>query len=164
MPDPNKPTDNLAGKARDAADQACPGRRPALDRAREAAEQAARRPPAPRSTGPAKPPNRPSRPPARRLDREAAEQAARPPAPRSTGPARPPTAARQPAGLDRAREVAGEAPRSRPYVEKAAGLAAQGVSAAAERIDKATGGKYSDTISAVTTKIEETLDRKPPTH
>lgn len=42
--------------------------------------------------------------------------------------------------------------------EKAGELAAQGVAVAAEGIDKATGGKYSDKISSVSSKIEDVLD------
>jgi hypothetical protein len=55
--------------------------------------------------------------------------------------------------VEKAAEKAG------PYVEKAAGFAAQGVAVAAEQIDKATKGKYSDKITSVSAKIEHTLDR-----
>jgi MT0933-like antitoxin protein len=62
--------------------------------------------------------------------------------------------------LERAKEVAGDlAEKAGPLVERAAGIAAQGVSAAAEQIDKVTGGKYSDKISTVSAKIEDVLDR-----
>jgi DNA-binding IclR family transcriptional regulator len=62
--------------------------------------------------------------------------------------------------LEKAKEVAGElAEKAAPLVDKAAVIAAHGVSAAAEQIDKATGGKYSDKISAVSAKIEDALDR-----
>jgi hypothetical protein len=61
--------------------------------------------------------------------------------------------------LEKAKEVAGDlAVKAGPLVEKAAVMAAQGVSAAAEQIDKATGGKYSDKISAVSSKVEAALD------
>jgi hypothetical protein len=60
----------------------------------------------------------------------------------------------------KAKEVASDlAVKAAPIVGKAAGLAAQGVSAAAEQIDKVTGGKYSDRISSVSSKIEDVLDR-----
>lgn len=42
--------------------------------------------------------------------------------------------------------------------ERAAELSAKGVGVLAEGIDKVTGGKYSDKISAVTSKLEERLD------
>ena len=73
--------------------------------------------------------------------------------------------------IEKAKEVAGElaekagplvgkaAEKAGPIVEKAAELAAHGVSAAAEQIDKVTGGKYSDKISSVSSKIEGALDR-----
>jgi carbohydrate-selective porin OprB len=62
--------------------------------------------------------------------------------------------------IEKAKEVAGDlAEKAAPLVEKAAELAAQGVSVAAEQIDKVTGGKYSDKISTVSSKIEDALDR-----
>jgi carbohydrate-selective porin OprB len=62
--------------------------------------------------------------------------------------------------IEKAKEVAGDlAEKAGPLIEKAVELAAQGVSVAAEQIDKATGGKYSDKISSVSSKIEGTLDR-----
>lgn len=62
--------------------------------------------------------------------------------------------------LEKAREVAGElAEKAAPIVDKAAELAAHGVSATAEQIDKVTGGKYSDKISAVSSRIEGVLER-----
>jgi hypothetical protein len=76
--------------------------------------------------------------------------------------------------IERAKEVAVElaekagpyvekaAEKAGPYVEKAAVLAAHGVSAAAEQLDKATGGKYSDKISSVSSRIEGALDRDKP--
>ncbi len=65
--------------------------------------------------------------------------------------------------LERAMEVAGElAEKAGPYVEKAAVIAAQGVAAAAQQLDKATSGKYSDTISSVATKLESALDPDRP--
>lgn len=47
--------------------------------------------------------------------------------------------------------------------ERGAELGAKGVSALAESIDKATGGKYSDKISSVTAKLENRLDPDKPT-
>jgi hypothetical protein len=62
--------------------------------------------------------------------------------------------------IEKAKEVAGElVEKAAPLVEKAAELAAQGVSVAAEQIDKVTGGKYSDKISSVSSKMEGALDR-----
>lgn len=62
--------------------------------------------------------------------------------------------------IDKAKEVAGDiAEKTGPLVDKAAEKAAQGISAAAEQLDKATGGKYADKISSVSTKIEERVDR-----
>ncbi len=62
--------------------------------------------------------------------------------------------------IEKAKEVAGDiAEKAAPIVDKAAELAAQGVSVAAEQIDKVTGGKYSDKISSVSSKIEDALDR-----
>lgn len=52
--------------------------------------------------------------------------------------------------------------RAAELAEKASEAAAQGVSALAESLDKATGGKYSDRISSVTAKLEERLDRDKP--
>jgi hypothetical protein len=71
--------------------------------------------------------------------------------------------AREAAGpaIDRAREVAGDlVEKAGPYLERAAGYAAQGVAAAAEQLDKATNGKYTDSISSVTSKIEGALDKE----
>jgi hypothetical protein len=62
--------------------------------------------------------------------------------------------------LEKAKVTASElADKAGPYVGKAAGMAAHGVTAAAGQLDKATKGKYSDKITAVTSKIEKTLDR-----
>ncbi|MCU1657995.1 MAG: hypothetical protein JWO57_2651 [Pseudonocardiales bacterium] len=47
--------------------------------------------------------------------------------------------------------------------ERAGEISAKGINALAESIDKATGGKYSDKISSVTSKIEEKLEPHPPT-
>ena len=47
--------------------------------------------------------------------------------------------------------------------ERAGEVSAKGVSALAEGLDKATGGRYSDRISAVTAKIEEKLEPDDPT-
>ncbi|WP_368672011.1 Rv0909 family putative TA system antitoxin [Jatrophihabitans endophyticus] len=44
-------------------------------------------------------------------------------------------------------------------VSKAGQVAAQGVAAAADQVDKATGGKYSDKISSVSSKIDRSSDR-----
>jgi hypothetical protein len=72
--------------------------------------------------------------------------------------------------LEKAREVAGDlvekaAPlveRAVPLVEKAGELAAHGVSAAAEQIDKVTGGKFADQISTVSARLEDVLDPSKP--
>ncbi|MEP7178412.1 MAG: Rv0909 family putative TA system antitoxin, partial [Pseudonocardiales bacterium] len=47
--------------------------------------------------------------------------------------------------------------------ERAGELGAKGVSTLGESLDKVTGGKYSDKISAVTAKLEEKLDPDNPT-
>ena len=61
--------------------------------------------------------------------------------------------------MERAREVAGElAVKAGPYVEKAAVIAAQGVHVAAEQLDKATSGKYSDRISSVVERRSQDRD------
>lgn len=61
----------------------------------------------------------------------------------------------------KAKEAAGEfAVKAGPYVEKAASIAAQGVAVAAGQLDKATGGKYSDKISSVASKIDGSLDKR----
>jgi hypothetical protein len=63
--------------------------------------------------------------------------------------------------IDRAKELAGElAEKAAPLVEKAADRAAQGISSAAEQLDKVTGGKYAGPISSVSAKIEQALDRE----
>ena len=62
--------------------------------------------------------------------------------------------------LEKAKVVASDlAEKAGPIIEKAAELAAQGVSVAAEQIDRATKGKYSDKISSASAKIEGKLDR-----
>jgi hypothetical protein len=62
--------------------------------------------------------------------------------------------------LEKAKEVASElVEKAGPLIEKAAELAALGISVAAEQIDRATGGKYSDKLSSASAKIEEKLDR-----
>jgi hypothetical protein len=63
--------------------------------------------------------------------------------------------------IERARDIAVDlVDKAGPYLEMAAGYAAQGVAAAADRLDKATGGKYTNTISSVSAKIEGVLDRE----
>jgi hypothetical protein len=52
--------------------------------------------------------------------------------------------------------------RAAELADKAGELGAKGVSALAEGLDKVTGGKYSDKISAVTSKVEDKLDPEPP--
>jgi MT0933-like antitoxin protein len=52
--------------------------------------------------------------------------------------------------------------KAEELVGKAAELAAQGISAVAEGVDKVTGGKFSDQISAVSSKIEDTLTPDEP--
>jgi hypothetical protein len=62
--------------------------------------------------------------------------------------------------LEKAKEVAVElAEKARPIVEKAAARTAHGVSAAAEQLDRATSGKYSDKLSSASSKVEQKLDR-----
>lgn len=73
--------------------------------------------------------------------------------------------------IEKAKEVAGDlavkaaplvekaAEKAGPIVERAAELAVHGVEKAAEQIDKVTGGKYSDKISSVSSKIEDALER-----
>lgn len=68
--------------------------------------------------------------------------------------------------VDKAQEIAGAAAeaaaplkdRAEELVARAGEIAAQGVSAAAEGLDKVTGGKLSDQISSVSSRIEEVLD------
>ena len=63
--------------------------------------------------------------------------------------------------VDKAKEVAEQvAEKAAPIVEKAGELAAKGVSAAAEGIDKVTGGKYAEQLSTMSAKIEDVLERK----
>ena len=50
--------------------------------------------------------------------------------------------------------------KAEELLDRAGPSIAKSVSAAAESLDHATGGKYSDRISAVTSKIEERLDPK----
>ena len=62
--------------------------------------------------------------------------------------------------LEKAKGVAGDlATKAGPYVSKAGQVAAQGVAVGADQVDKATGGKYSDKISSVSSKIRKTIDR-----
>jgi hypothetical protein len=62
--------------------------------------------------------------------------------------------------LERAKEVAADlAVKARPIIEKAAARTAHGVSVAAEQLDRATSGKYSDKLSSASTRIERKLDR-----
>jgi len=61
--------------------------------------------------------------------------------------------------LAKAKEVAGElAEKAKPIVAKAATQTAHGVSAAAEQLDRATKGKYSDKLSSASSKVESKLD------
>lgn len=63
--------------------------------------------------------------------------------------------------LEKAKEVVGDlAEKAGPLIAKAGEVTAQGVSAAAEQLDRATGGKYSDKLSSASTKIEGKLDKK----
>jgi hypothetical protein len=48
------------------------------------------------------------------------------------------------------------------FAERAGEVGAKGVSALAESLDKATGGKYSDRISSLTSKVEQRLDPGKP--
>ncbi len=97
-----------------------------------------------------------SRTDARRRRHGRAEQVHR--ARRPSWPVRPP---RPPARRSRRpRRSPSTSPRRRPRSSRRPRTsAAQGVSAAAEQIDKATGGKYADKISAVSSKLEDALDR-----
>lgn len=64
----------------------------------------------------------------------------------------------------RARELAEQtAAAAAPIVEQARVRAAQGVDVVAGSLDKATGGKYSERIHTVATKVENALDTKPKT-
>lgn len=47
--------------------------------------------------------------------------------------------------------------------ERAGEVGAKGVSVIAEGLDRATGGKFSDQISAVSSKIEDVLEPEHPT-
>ncbi len=50
--------------------------------------------------------------------------------------------------------------RAGPYLEKAAGYAAQGVAVAAGQLARATRGRYADIIHTVSGKIESALDKE----
>jgi len=60
--------------------------------------------------------------------------------------------------------MAGQAKdRAAGLAERAGEVGAKGVSAIAEGLDKATGGKYSDRISSVSSRIEDVLEPEHPT-
>lgn len=62
----------------------------------------------------------------------------------------------------RARELAEQtAAAAAPIVEQARVRAAQSVDVVAGSLDKATGGKYTDRIHTVATKVESVLDTTP---
>lgn len=62
----------------------------------------------------------------------------------------------------RAKEVAGQAAAAAgPIAEQARVRAAQGVDVVAGSLDKATGGKYSERIHSVASKVESVLETKP---
>jgi hypothetical protein len=64
----------------------------------------------------------------------------------------------------RAKELAEQgAAAAAPIVEQARVRAAQGVDVIAGNLDKATGGKYSNQIHSVATKVESVLESKPKT-
>lgn len=64
----------------------------------------------------------------------------------------------------RAKELAGHtAAAAAPIVEQARVRAAQGVDVVAGSLDKATGGKYSERIHTVATKVGSVLDTTPKT-
>jgi hypothetical protein len=68
---------------------------------------------------------------------------------------------------DRATALAGQAAAAAgPIVEQARVRAAQGVDVLAGSLDKVSGGKYSQQIHTVASKVEEVLDGKPkpPAH
>jgi hypothetical protein len=63
---------------------------------------------------------------------------------------------------ERATVLAGQAAAAAgPIAEQARVKAAQGVDVLAGNLDKLTGGKYSEQIHSVATKVEEALDGKP---
>jgi hypothetical protein len=63
---------------------------------------------------------------------------------------------------ERATVLAGQAAAAAgPITEQARVKAAQGVDVLAANLDKLTGGKYSEKIHSVATKVEEALDSKP---
>ena len=67
---------------------------------------------------------------------------------------------------DKAAELAAQAaaaagPLAARAKELAGQAAAQGVDVVAGNLDKATGGKYSERIHSVATKVEGVLDSKP---
>lgn len=53
--------------------------------------------------------------------------------------------------------------RAAGLADKAGELGAKGISAVAEGIDSATGGKVSDRIASVSSRIEKKLDPEDPT-
>lgn len=60
----------------------------------------------------------------------------------------------------KARAVAGDLyVKAEPYVGKAAGVASQQVTVAADQLNKATKGKYADKITSVRSRIATTLDK-----
>ena len=62
----------------------------------------------------------------------------------------------------RAKDLAEQgAAAAAPLVEQARVRAAQGVDVVAGSLDKATGGKYSERIHSVATKVEGVLETKP---
>ena len=64
----------------------------------------------------------------------------------------------------RAKELAEQgAAAAAPIVEQARVRAAQSVDIIAGNLDKATGGKYSEQIHSVATKVEHVLETRPKT-
>ena len=62
--------------------------------------------------------------------------------------------------IGRAKEVAADlSEKAAPYASKAADATAQGVSTAAEQLDRRTNGKYASQISSVRSRIGKALGR-----
>jgi hypothetical protein len=67
------------------------------------------------------------------------------------------------AALLKAGELSGVAREKAPgYLDRAADLAVKAVDAAADGVDRATGGRFHDKLEGATARVEETLDRPRP--
>jgi hypothetical protein len=65
--------------------------------------------------------------------------------------------------LLKAGELSGVAREKAPgYLDRAADLAVKAVDAAADGVDRATGGRFHDKLEGATARLEETLDRPRP--